>query len=89
MNRHRVEAEGLVEPEGVNAGSASSTAESAKGAPQSRPTSELLRGGRPELAGEQWPPEPDGDLAVPQWSAFDAGGPSLEQSVEEARVDHR
>lgn len=81
-----VEAEGLVEPEGVNAGSAESTVESAAGAPANRPTADLRRGGRPADAAEQagWAPGRD-QVVVSPWAHLDPGAPSLEQSAEEER----
>ena len=67
----------LIEPEGVNAGSADSTAE---GEP---PRGDVRAGGHPELAAEQADRREDDPIVDQPFMPRDATAPSLEQSVEE------
>jgi hypothetical protein len=91
MNRHRnTQAEGLVQPEGVNAGSAKSTVESMEGAPQTRPVEELTRGGAVSAADDQVQYAPGRTQIVDApFGDRDPAGPSLEQSEEERQVHRR
>ena len=67
----------LIEPEGVNAGSARSTAE----AP--RPHGDVTRGGHPERADDQADRREDAEIVDAPFMPRDPDAPSLEQSVEE------
>jgi hypothetical protein len=79
--------EGLVEPEGVNAGSAASAAESAAGGPQGRLPGAPTAGGRPEAADEQATAAPERDQVVDApWGGLEPGAPSLRQSEEEQGI---
>lgn len=68
----------LVEPEGVNARSASSTAEGA--AP---PRDDVRSGGHPERAADQAERSEDDEIVDAPFQPRDPDAPSLEQSVEE------
>ena len=67
----------LIEPEGVNAGSAKSTAEGAT------PHGDVRAGGHPERADEQADLTAEDQIVDAPFQPRDPGAPSLEQSVEE------
>lgn len=68
----------LVEPEGVNAGSAKSSAEATP------PTSgDPTLGGHPERAAEQADPDDSAEVVDAPFEPRDPAAPSLEQSIEE------
>lgn len=67
----------LIQPEGVNAGSADSTAE---GEP---PHGDVRAGGRPELAEEQADRTEEDPIVDQPFMPRDPCAPSLKQSVEE------
>ena len=69
----------LVEPEGVNAGSANSTAEG----PTTNPRGDVRSGGHPERADEQAEGSEDDVVVDAPFMPRDPSAPSLEQSVEE------
>jgi len=68
----------LVEPEGVNAGSAQSTAESAPA-----PDEDVRAGGHVEWADDQAERSEDDEIVDAPFMPRDPTAPSLEQSVEE------
>lgn len=67
----------LIEPEGVNAGSADSTAEG------ETPHGDVRSGGHPERADEQADRHEDDEIVDAPFQPRDPSAPSLEQSVEE------
>lgn len=67
----------LIEPEGVNAGSADSTAEGKV------PHGDVRGGGKPERAEEQADRSEEDEIIDQPFMPRDPAGPSLEQSVEE------
>ena len=68
----------LVEPEGVNAGSADSTAEGAL-----TPDEDVRSGGHAEWADDQAERSEENIIVDQPFRSRDEDGPSLEQSVEE------
>jgi hypothetical protein len=67
----------LIEPEGVNSGSADSTAEGAE------PHGDVRGGGEPERAEEQADRTEEDEIVDQPFMPRDPTAPSLEQSVEE------
>lgn len=67
----------LIEPEGVNAGSARSTAEGPRHA------GDVTHGGHPERADDQAGRHDDDQIVDVPFMPTDPGAPSLEQSSEE------
>lgn len=67
----------LIEPEGVNAGSADSAAEGAD------PHGDVRSGGHPERAADQADRSEDDEIVDQPFQPRDPGAPSLEQSEEE------
>lgn len=67
----------LIEPEGVNAGSARSTAEGPE------PGGDVTHGGHPERADDQAGRHEDPEIVDAPFLPRDPGAPSLEQSREE------
>ena len=68
----------LIEPEGVNAGSADSTAEG-----ESAPVEDVRSGGHVEWADDQAERSEENIIVDQPFRSRDEAGPSLEQSVEE------
>ncbi len=75
MGEHKQD---LIEPEGVNAGSADSTAESGPA-----PDADVRSGGHPERAAEQADRTEEDQIIDQPFLPRDADAPSLQQSVEE------
>lgn len=74
-----IETEGLVQPEGVNAGSAVSATESAANALKG----DVTRGGRPDAAAEQVDVADErAQIVNSPWGRLDPDAPSVELSEE-------